>query len=67
MSNPASVSGIGAEGSCASASLAVDHRAVAHDEAAQRRAVVVALEAALAHLPERHEREHLLRGAVRSR
>ena len=39
--------------------LARDARAPAHDEAAQRRAVVVALEAALAHLAERDQREHL--------
>jgi hypothetical protein len=39
----------------------VDQSAVADDQAAQRRAVVMALEAAFAHLAERHERQHLLR------
>ena len=38
-------------------------RAPADDEAAQRRAVVVALEAALHHLTEGDEREHLARRA----
>ena len=44
----------------------VDHRAIPNHEAAQGSPIVVALEAALAHLPERHEREHLLGGAVRA-
>ena len=64
MSNPASVSGDRrGRAAAASASRRSITRAIPDDQAAQRRAVVVALEAALAHLAERHEREHLLRGA----
>ena len=39
----------------------VDQGTFADDQAAQRRAVVMTLEAAFAHLAERHERQHLLR------
>ena len=46
---------------------AVDHGPIADDQAPQRSAVVVALEAAFADLTERHEREDLLRTAVSGR
>ena len=63
MSKPASWSAIGSVGSCASAPSRGIARALADDQAAQRRAVVVALEPALAHLAVGHEGEHLVRGA----